>query len=147
MGMNDTERNAVLAEIDRAYIELSAALDRLDLEDMQRPGTVGHWDGKDVLSHIAAWLAEGTRHIKARDAGEDDAIPPQSEFDAWNERQVKKTRDWSVKQVRAFFESAYRDYVQVVSTSDTVSPGFATGLSSHHFEEHIDQFLGMRSDR
>ena len=147
MGMNDTERKEVLAEIERGYQELCAVLDNLSLEDMQRPGTVGHWNGKDVLSHIAAWLVEGTRHIDAREAGEDDAIPPLSEFDEWNERQVEKTRDWAVEQVRTWFESAWRDYFQVVSTSKTVSPGFATGLSSHHFEEHIDQFRGMRSDR
>ena len=147
MGMNDTEREEVLAEIERGYQELCAVLDSLRPEDLQRPGSVGHWDGKDVLSHIAAWLVEGARHINARDADEDDAIPPQSEFDEWNERQVTKTRDWAVEQVRACFESAWRDYVQVVSTSKTVSPGFATGLNSHHFEEHIDRFRGMRSDR
>jgi hypothetical protein len=147
MGMTDTERIDVLAEIERSYVELRAVLDSLSLDDMQRPATVGHWDGKDVLSHIAAWLVEGTRHINARDAGEDDAIPPHSEFDAWNELQVMKTRDWTVEQVRSFFESAYREYVQIVSTSKTVSPGFATGLSSHHFGEHIDQFRAMRSDR
>lgn len=143
--MNDEDRAAALEEIERGYRELGAVLDSLSADDMLRPNTVGHWNGKDVLAHLAAWDIEGARHVNARDAGEEDSIPDASDFDAWNEEQVSKTRDMSLDQVRAYFEAAHRDFVQVVRTSASITPGFAIGLSSHHYGEHIDQFRSMKS--
>lgn len=143
--MNDEERAAALEEIDQVYRELTGVLDSLSEDEILRPNTVGHWNGKDVLAHLAAWDVEGARHVNARDAGREDSIPDEADFDAWNEEQVSKTRDMTVDQVRAYFEAAHRDFVQVVSTSATVTPGFATGVSSHHYVEHIDQFRSMKS--
>lgn len=144
MAMSDDDRKRTLDEIDHGFNELNAVLATLNDDDFNRPNTVGHWSGKDLLSHIAAWEIEGARHIAAIDAGDDDSIPPQEEFDAWNESQVQKTRDWTVQQVQALFESAHRDFVQAVATSPSISSGLATGLTSHHYGEHIEQFRQLR---
>lgn len=145
MPMTAEERAAALAEIESGYRELVEVLDSLSVDDMERPGTVGHWSGKDVLSHIAAWDIEGLRHMLARDAGDDDSIPDQSQYDQWNEEQVSKTRDWTLDQVRAYFERAHQDFVEAVTTSPTVRASFAVGLSGHHYGEHINQFRAMKS--
>ena len=145
MPMSDSERVKVLIQIDRGYQELVEVLDSLSDDDMERPSTVGHWNGKDLLSHIAAWEVEGSRHVMARDAGEEDSIPDGSEFDRWNEEQVSKTREWTVEQIRAYLESTHHDFVEIVRVSPTITPGFATGLTSHHYEEHIDQFRSIKS--
>jgi len=147
MSMTDSERDDVLADIDAAYHRLTAVLDTLNAEEMQRPNTVGTWSGNDLLSHMAAWEVEGARYLNAISAGQEAVIPGNDEYDAWNEQQVAKTRDWTVDQVRTLFDSAHRDFVHVVRTSDSVWRSIAIGLSSHHFEEHIDQFRSMRSDR
>ena len=145
MSITDAERQAALKELERGYFELTSVLDSLSEADMLRPDTVGHWNGRDVLSHIAAWEVEGRRHMNALDEGEVDSFPDPSEFDSWNEQQVIKTREWSVDQVRAFFESAHQEFILMVKSSGKVSPGFATGLTSHHYEEHINQFRAMQT--
>lgn len=143
--MSDTERTETIAEIERGYQKFIELLDSLSQEDMQRPNTVGYWNGKDLLSHIAAWEVEASRHVMARDASEDDSIPKRSDFDRWNEEQVSKTRDWTVDQVRAYLESTHHDFIELVKVSPTITPGFATGLTSHHYEEHTEQFRSMKS--
>lgn len=145
MPMTDAERQNVLTEIERGHHDLVSVLDSLTDEEMLRPNTVGHWSGKDVLAHLAGWLAEGSRHIAAREAGQTDSIPAESEFDAFNEEQVAKTRDWTLDQVRAYFESVHLDFVRLVESSPVMTPGFATGLSSHHYHEHLDQFRSMKT--
>jgi hypothetical protein len=147
MSMTDSERNDVLAEIDAAYLRLTAVLDSLSSEEMQRPDTVGSWSGKDLLSHIAGWEVEGARYLNAINAGQEAVIPGNDEYDAWNELQVAKTRDWTVDQVRTWFEGAHQDFVHVVRTSGSVWRSIATGLSSHHFDEHIGQFRSIQSGR
>lgn len=145
MPMTEQERSDARAQIERGHRELTAVLDELDAAAMERPGALGHWSGKDILSHIAAWEVEGTRFITARDAGSDESLIGQSQFDAFNEENVARTCDWTLDQVRAYFESAHRDYVNACRRSQTVTARFATGLSSHHYEEHIDQFRSLRS--
>lgn len=145
MPMTAEERSETLAEMARGHRELTELLDSIAPSDLERPNTVGHWSGKDVLSHIAAWEVEATRFVGARDAGNDESLIDESQFDAFNEENVTKTRDWTLDQVRAYFESAHLDFVNICRTSPTVSAGFATGLSSHHYEEHMDQFRGMKA--
>jgi hypothetical protein len=145
MSMSNAERDVALAEIETGYRQFVEVLDGLSVEDMERPGTVGHWSGKDLLSHLAAWNVEASRHILARDSGADDSMPAESEFDEWNEREIAKTRDWTVDQVRSYFDRAHQDFVQTVQGSPTVTSRFATGMSRDHYGEHIDQFGGMKS--
>lgn len=90
MPMTDTERSETLAEMARGHRELTELLDNLDPSDLERPNAVGHWSGKDVLSHIAAWEAEATRFVGARDAGSDESLIDESQFDAFNEENVAK---------------------------------------------------------
>ncbi|CAN5177190.1 hypothetical protein BH23CHL1_BH23CHL1_02590 [soil metagenome] len=145
MPMTGTERTETLAEMARGYHELTELLDSLDSSDLERPNTVGHWSGKDVLSHIAAWEVEATRFVGTHNAGTDEPLIDESQFDAFNEENVSRTRDWTLAQVRAYVESAHLDFVNACRNSPTVTPGFATGLSSHHYDEHMGQFRGMRS--
>ena len=145
MPMTDQERTTAIEEINEAYTELAGVLDSLTENEMLRPGIAGHWNGRDLLSHLAAWDIKGARHITARDAGQESSIPPEREFDDWNEQQVSKTRDWTIDQVRAYFDEAHQEFVQLVRTSPTITPCFATGLTAHHYREHIDQFRNMKS--
>lgn len=143
--MTDEERAQTLAEIERGHHELTELLDSIDAADLERPNTVGQWSGKDVLSHIAAWEIEGARVIAARDAGSDETLIDESQYDAFNEEHAARTRDWTLDQVRAYFESVHIDFVNTCRMSPIVTPRFATGLSSHHYEEHMDQFRGMQA--
>lgn len=145
MPLAENERAETLAEMERGYTALTGVLDSLSPSDLERPDTVGHWSGKDVLAHIASWEVEATRYITARDANIDEPFVAEEQFDAFNEDNAAKTRDWTLDQVRAFYESAHRDFVETCRTSTTITSRFALGLTNHHYEEHIDQFRGMKS--
>lgn len=145
MTMTDAERTTAIEEIKQAHTDLTGVLDDLNEGDMLRPNTVGHWNGKDVLAHLAAWNIEAARHINARDLGEEDSMPGEPEFDDWNEEQVSKSRNMTVDQVRAYFDAAHNEFTGLVRTSATMTPRLATGMTAGHYAEHIDQFRAMKA--
>jgi uncharacterized damage-inducible protein DinB len=75
-----------------------ALVDRLPSDALRRPRTQGAWSIGDVLAHIAAWEAEGTRRLELIIRGRGDRIvwyDTKTELDAFNARVVRAARHLS----------------------------------------------------
>ena len=72
-----------------------ALVDRVPADALRQPRTQGAWSIGDVLVHIAAWEAEGTRRLELIARGRGDRIvwyDTTAELDAFNARAIRAAR-------------------------------------------------------
>ena len=90
-------RDAV-RQMSRSRARTLALVDRLPPEALRQTRTQGAWSIGDVLAHIAAWEAEGTRRLELIARGHGDRIvwyETKAEVDAFNARVVRAARHLS----------------------------------------------------
>jgi len=85
-----------------AWGALWAITQGLDEEDWLVPGAAGHWNLKDVLAHVTAWMEETLKVLPemARQIVAGTEAPLGYDIDAWNAAQYQARRDLSVAEVR-----------------------------------------------
>jgi len=76
----------------RSRVQTLALVARLPADALRQPRTQGTWSIQDVLLHIAAWEAEGTRRLELIARGHGDRIvwyDTPAELDTFNARAVR----------------------------------------------------------
>jgi len=79
----------------RSRAETLMLVQRIPADALRRPRMQGAWSVQDVLVHIAAWEAEGTRRLALIARGHGDRIvwyDTRTELDAFNARAVRLAR-------------------------------------------------------
>ncbi len=119
------KRDEAIARLRSARKELLGALAGVTDEEMQRPNAVAKWSIQDLLGHIAAWDEEALRVLQAfvmqQNPQYSYSISDRNDFAAWNAEQIELRRGRTLPEVRAEFENARRDLIQVVEgTTDQV---------------------------
>lgn len=79
----------------RSRAQTLALVRRLSSDALRRPRTQDAWSIHDVLAHIAAWEAEGTRRLELIARGQGERIvwyDTPAELDAFNARAVRAAR-------------------------------------------------------
>lgn len=82
----------------RSRAETLALVSHLQTDTLRQPRTQGAWSIGDVLAHIAAWEAEGTRRLELIARGRGERIvwyDTPAELDAFNARVVRAARHLS----------------------------------------------------
>lgn len=52
------KKSDLLNSLEASHEEILSLIDTIPVEDLTRPGTIGDWSVKDVLSHLLIWEAE-----------------------------------------------------------------------------------------
>src|SRR5262245_44297544 len=76
----------------RSRAQTLALVERIPADAFRQPRTQGAWSVRDVLVHIAAWEAEGTRRLALIARGRGDRIvwyDTAAELDAFNARVIR----------------------------------------------------------
>ena len=143
-----TVKQKLLDEEDRGWRELSARFHRVAEGDWLRPGVNGDWTAKDMLAHIAAWLAcTADRFESMRATG---TLPTHPDPDTFNDEQHRLNRDLALHDVQAMLQAArhrFREEMQLFDDDPgEILPQVVHGNAHGHYEEHIvhlDAFLGV----
>jgi hypothetical protein len=103
----DAER--ILVEEDEGWRALHEVLRLIPAERMEDPTvTPAGWSAKDVMFHVAAWLAEACSYLQRMRAGTFDAAedPTREEIERMNAEWFAASRTMDVPTVRAELEAA-----------------------------------------
>ncbi len=56
-------KQQMVEKIERAWADLTDAIQGLSEEHMQQPGVTANWSVKDILAHISVWEEESLKHL------------------------------------------------------------------------------------
>jgi uncharacterized damage-inducible protein DinB len=91
-----------------------ALIEGLSDERLSEPMGDGKWSIKDTLGHLAAWEGEAVRAFEQKARGERPTIGDIKDFDAWNEVESGKRKDWSPEQIRQELRSNRDRLLEIV---------------------------------
>ncbi len=87
-----------------------SSIDGLSPEDMQKPGVVGNWSVKDILSHISLWEAELVKFLWLSHQGQtpNSLQLTVSSVDAVNARWYNENRNRPLDRILDDFQNVYK---------------------------------------
>jgi len=148
MAISKRKRLQLLKDISASFLQLSKTISSLSDGELMRPGSVGKWSGKDVMTHIADWEGVYTGILKDRDASQPVNWPTEDDtdeaLDAWNESQVIAKADWSLDEVREYFEQTHADLMELLERLPIIDPDEAVEFTKYHYSMHYDDFMACR---
>ena len=113
-------KDELLEEIKAERAALERFLAALDADGMTRPGAIGDWSAKDVLSHLAEWEQLLLVWYRAGLRGEIPALPAVGynwgAMDDLNQAIYEKYRASSLTDVQAYFQDSYRQMLEAVES-------------------------------
>lgn len=143
MPISMNERLAMLQKASRAWLDLKRTLDKLTDAQLLRPGTIGSWNGKDLIAHIANWEQVASESIEEVDGGN----PEPWRDDLWesvihemNEQLLEPWRDRSLADVRQYLEDAHFTLMNLAETSRHARPDVVVYVTEIHYGQHADDF-------
>jgi hypothetical protein len=148
---------AVERELLEAWEVLGSAVDSFSDREMEQPGVVEGWSGKDLLGHIAFWAekaATDLRHIAAGRPQDVEAPGGEEAVDVWNERESKARAGRSLSDIREEWLSSFEAAMAALAEfpaerleenvkGATVLERFA-GDTYEHYREHEAQLVAWR---
>ena len=146
---SDAERATALAEVAEAWRRYQALLDGLNDAALERPNTVGHWSGKDVVAHIANWEEHCIWLIEQWEGGRPKLwsyefdVNDMPRWDIWNEEQLAPYTAAPVQEIRAYAARVHADLIQRVAASAVVTRQNLVAMTSGHYEFHGDDFARL----
>ena len=92
-----------------------ASVDGLSDEQLSEPMGEDKWSIKDTLGHLAAWEGEAVHAFEQKERGERPTIGDITDYDAWNEVESGKRKDWSADQIRQELRSNRERLMEIVA--------------------------------
>lgn len=111
----------ILQELNEARTDLLDAIAGLTHDQMMRPGVVGMWSVKDLLSHLVAWESELVTSLNQVQNGRMPSILRIDDIDGWNEEQYHAGARRLLEAVRADFDGVHHMLLQIVNDFDEQS--------------------------
>lgn len=157
--MADLER--LVAELDAARAAFHDALSEVDSELVTVPGVVGDWSVRDLVVHVAAWDAHGSRALAlAREGRGAEFAYSTDDTDAENERILAEARSTSPADALRLEEHAFAELrrsvadldptllTQRLGNGDTVEEVIRYDGPDHYAEhtEHLRAWFGASGD-
>lgn len=108
--------NELIAEIEQARQEWQAALTGLTDADFETAEITRGWTLKDVLGHLATYLRLNVRHVAAYKKRKRLASMRAKNWYQFNKREAARLKRAALTQLRADFDSAYRELLALLPT-------------------------------
>lgn len=149
MAISRRKRLQLLKDVSAAYLQLRKTISSLSGAELMRPGSAGKWSGKDVMAHIADWEGVYAGILQDRDASRPENWPTEDDtdeaLDVWNEAQVIAKADWSLDEVREYFEQTHADLMELLERLPIIDPDEAIEFTKYHYSMHYDDFMACRA--
>jgi hypothetical protein len=132
-----TKRELCKAE-DEAWAEVNGLIGSLTAEQMEEPGYYTDWSAKDLLAHLAAWMAEAARiftqlHYQTY-------MKSDLDVDAMNKEFYEANKDLPIPVVRAEAFAARNRMLAEMNALGEVPPEAEEWFEEsglRHYEEHL----------
>jgi uncharacterized damage-inducible protein DinB len=108
------QKSEILDELTAARADLLTALDGLTSDQMMRPGVVGFWSVKDILTHLVAWESEVVTALNQIQNKKRPSILQIDDIDEWNEEQYHTNARRLLDAVMEDFEGVHRMLLSMV---------------------------------
>lgn len=149
-----SDREQLVAYLERARKELRASFRGLSDEQMIRPGVAGEWSAKDVLSHVTSWEEQALPDL-ARLARGDTAVLASvdlyaTNYDPFNAMIMSLRRNLHLDQVLRELDISRADFMAAVARlPDSVLVEGQFGhlllkITAEHDEEHAGHIKEWR---
>lgn len=149
MAISTKQRLELLKDISSANLQLRKTLSSLSDEDLTRPETIGIWSGKDLIGHLADWERVYAQVLKDRESGRTESWPSRQmkdyKLDRWNEAQVVARADWSLGEIREYFDQTHDEVMDLLERLPDIDPSEAREYTREHYEAHYDDLAACRS--
>jgi hypothetical protein len=133
----------------RAWDDYQSLVASISDAALERPNTVGHWSGRDLITHIANWEEYCTWLIQQWDAGREKLwtyefdINDMARWDIFNEERVTPFRARSLEEVRAYIARTHEQLIAAVAASPHVTVSNLEAMTSGHYEWHVGDLQGI----
>ena len=149
---------AVERELLEAWEALGSAVDSFSDREMEQPGAVDEWSGKDLLGHIAFWARQAAANLSLVAEGKQGEIrrpDTEAELDEWNEREWRARKDHDLAAAREDWLSSFDEAMQALAAfpserlqekvrgADTPLKLFAED-TYEHYREHRAHLVAWR---
>jgi hypothetical protein len=132
------KRNELLRKEDQAWERLSALIHEVPEERMTEPGVTPIWSVKDLMAHLACWMAEATHQFERVHFGTYERSS--LDLDAINQDFYEATKDLELPLVRAELDAARTRMLQEFFALPEL-PDIAVEWFLESGPDHIDEHL------
>jgi hypothetical protein len=132
-----TKREICKAE-DEAWAEVNGLIESSTPAQMEEPGYYPDWSAKDLLAHLAAWMAEAARILTQLHY--QTYLKRDLDVDAMNKEFYEANRDLPLPVVRAEAFAARNRMLMEMNTLAEVTPEAEEWFEesgSRHYAEHL----------
>jgi hypothetical protein len=152
-----TAKASVVRQLEEAWSELRAVVDRLPADRLEVPGVVDDWSVKDLLGHIGFWSGRAARHLDLLAAGRNDDLSGpdnEAELNRWNAREAAARQGVSLAEAQHEWTTSYEAARRALNAfpeerldeplwDHTVVYGFGLDTFAHYKEHshHITEWL------
>lgn len=149
MAISRRKRLELLKDISAAFLQLRKTISSLSDRELMRPNIACAWSGKDLMAHIATWEAVYAAVLQDRLAGRPEQWPTEDDsgeaLDVWNESQAVARAEWSLDEVREYFEQTHADLMELLERQPDIDPSEAFEYTRDHYSAHYDDFMACRA--
>lgn len=143
-----TSREELVALIDDRWVRWCRAIDHLSPEEIESPGTCGHWSAKDLVGHVATWDQVAVDNLQRILRGE--ARPPWDEtVDEFNERMASSLEHEPVAALRTMMDQTHAQLRDMLDGASGASAEQVQAILEalpadtwEHYDEHRQQVAG-----
>jgi hypothetical protein len=139
MTMSMSERLEMLQIASKAWLELKRLVDSIPDSALETPNTIGHWNGRDMLGHLAGWEAIGIDIIEQiNERGDFDRLGITKEtVDAFNEEMQLPYRAMTTPGVRKALEDTHFALMDLAERSEGDVAEIVIDVTRDHYVKHI----------
>ena len=146
------DRDQLVKDLEQARNELRASYQGLSEGNMTRPGAVGEWSVKDVLTHISSWEEVTLADLERVARGDTPTLASfdLSKVDDWNTMIMSLRRNLPLDQVLRELDITYADLMVSIGRlpdSALAQGQFARGMltiCATHDKEHTEDIRKWR---
>lgn len=131
--------NEILRSSDDAWERLHSAMHAIPPAAMETDGYLPDWSAKDLLAHLACWLAEVAKELAQMGSGTYER--PVIDEDAMNARFHETCRNLPLETVRSQLSSSYSHMLEELDFLEG-DLGQAQERIRLHWVDHVDEHLG-----
>jgi hypothetical protein len=136
----------MLQETSKAWLELKRVADSLSDAVLEKPDTIGHWSGRDMLAHIAGWEAIGIDLIEQlEEKGEFERLGLNREtVNQFNEEMLVPYRQMSTPEVRQALQDTHDALMHLAEHAQHEQvPSVVLDVTRDHYAKHVPDLKGI----
>jgi uncharacterized damage-inducible protein DinB len=152
MSLDTTERNRIVAEVNRTWADLTRKLESFSENELNIPNVIGIWSLKDLIGHLETWDRIAIHKINYAEQGEHRPWWQLEEssydnIDQFNEADADNNRHKSIPQLWNELHRTHAELVERLETSTAYTDELVEVDTYGHYQDHLNDIEAWESAR